>query len=60
MLVHVEIINMYFKKYIYSLSRQGEACKDKIYAGKTPRSVRLRGVLRQAVLVSAAADTAQR
>ena len=50
---------MYFKKYIYSLSRQGEACKDKIYAGKTPRSVRLRGVLLQAVLVSAASDTAQ-
>ena len=28
----------------YSLSRQGEACRDKIDAGKTPRSVSQRGV----------------
>ena len=38
---YIEIVPIYvFKKIIkFSLSRQGEACKDKIDASKTPRSV---------------------
>ena len=51
MLVHVEIVHMYLKKN--SLSMHGEACKDKIYVGKTPRSVSQRGVGLNTVLVSA-------
>ena len=36
---------------LYSLSRQGEAYRDKIDAGKTPRSVSLHGFRLGAVLV---------
>ena len=39
MLVYVEIVHIYEEKKYYSLSRQGEASKDKIYAGKSPHSV---------------------
>ena len=49
MLGCIEIVHIY-KKNLYSLSRQGEACKDKIDAGKTPCSVSLRGVRLCAVL----------
>ena len=36
---YVEIVPIYkCKKNIYSLSRQGVAIKDKIYASKTPSS----------------------
>ena len=38
MLVNVEIVHKYKKKK-FSLSSQELACKDKIYAGKTPCSV---------------------
>ena len=38
MLVYVEIVHIYEEKK-YSLSRQGETSKDKIYAGKSPHSV---------------------
>ena len=40
-------------KNFFSLSRQGEASEDKIDAGKTPRSVSLRGVWLRAVLACA-------
>ena len=53
MLVSVEIIHSYiYKKKLYSISRQGEACKDKIDAGKTPNSVSMREVWLRAVLVT--------
>ena len=39
--------------------RQGEACKDKMCDGKTPRSVSQRGVRVRAVLASAEFDSAQ-
>ena len=54
MLVYVEIVHIYiFLNFFfkYSLSRQGEACKGKIYAGNSP-SVSLRTERRAAVLVS--------
>ena len=38
--------------HIYSLSKQGEACTDKIVAGKPPHSVSLRGVGLRAVLIN--------
>ena len=38
MLGYVQIITLYLF-FKYSLSRRGEACKDKIEAGKTPRRV---------------------
>ena len=41
MLAYVEIVHLYLKKNLYSLSRQGEACKDKFDAGNTSRSVSL-------------------
>ena len=44
MLAFVAIVRIYLKKIQYSLSEQGEACRDKIDAGKTPRSVSLCGV----------------
>ena len=44
MLAFVAIVRIYLKKIQYSLSEQGEACRDKIDAGKTPRSVSQRGV----------------
>ena len=44
MLGYVEAVCIYYKKK-YSLSRQGEACKDKIDASKTPRGVRIHTVL---------------
>ena len=33
MLTHIEIIHMYLEFFYNSLSRQGEACKEKIRAG---------------------------
>ena len=42
---------VFIKKKKYSLSRQGEACKEIIYAGKTRRCVRWRGVGLHGVLV---------
>ena len=39
MLGYVQIVTYIFLN-VYSLSRQGEACTDKIYDGKTPRSVK--------------------
>ena len=39
MLVYVEIVHMYFEIFLYSLSKQEEACKDKKCAGKTLRRV---------------------
>ena len=53
MFTYVEIVHLYLKKMLNSISRQGEACKDKIDAGKTPRSVSLRGVRICAVLACA-------
>ena len=50
MLGYVQTVTLDKKKY--SLSRQGEACKDKMDASKTPRSVSLRGVRLRAVLVN--------
>ena len=44
MLGYVEAVCIYYKKK-YSLSRQGEACKDKIDASKTLRGVWLPTVL---------------
>ena len=44
MLLHAEIVHIYLKNIYYSLSRQGEACKYKIDAGKTLPSVSLNGV----------------
>ena len=35
----VEIVLIYFEKNLCSLSRQAEACNDKIDAGETPHSV---------------------
>ena len=52
MLAFVAIVRIYLKKIQYSLSEQGEACRDKIDAGKTPRSVRLRRVQLRAVLAT--------
>ena len=40
--VYVEIVYVYLLKF--NILFQGKSCKDKIYAGKTPRSVSLRGV----------------
>ena len=42
MLGYIEIASIYFLTHLI-FSRQGEASKDKIDAGKTPRSVSLRG-----------------
>ena len=36
MFVYVEIVHIYFLQIQYSLLMQGEACKDKIDASKTP------------------------
>ena len=59
MLFYLEVFHLYLKKIQYSLSRQGEACKDKIYAGKTLRSVSQRGVRLRAVLVSTVSESVQ-
>ena len=48
-----------FKKIVYSLSRLGEACTDKIEAGKTPSSVSLRSVRHFWILENEIADSAQ-
>ena len=53
MFSYIEIVHLYLKQILNSLSRQKEACKDKIDAGKTPRSVSLRGVRICAVLAFA-------
>ena len=41
------------------LARRGEACKDKIVPGKTPRIVILRGVGLRAITLCAESDSAQ-
>ena len=58
LLGYAKIIS-YIKKIYYSPSRQGEACKDKMYACKTPRSVSLHGVWLPAVLACALSDSTQ-
>ena len=61
MLVYIEIVHIYFFLQIeHSLSRQGEASKDKIDAGKIPPSVSLRAVRLGAVSDFAESDSAQR
>ena len=55
-----KMLNSYhIVKKIYSLSRQGEACKDKNDAGKTRCSVSLRGVRHRTLLACAEANSAQ-
>ena len=57
---YAQKVTLYIFYFIfYSLSTQGEACIDKIYVGKTPRSVSLCGVQRRAVLVCAESDYVQ-
>ena len=56
MLVFVIIVHICIKKKLYSLSRQGEACWDKIDPGKTLRSISLRRVRLFALLVNSILD----
>ena len=39
MLGYIKIVYIYLKNNLYSVSRQGDACADKINAGKTPLNV---------------------
>ena len=52
MLVYVVIGTCFNTKNYYSLPWQGEACTDKIYAGKTPGSVSRRRVRLRAVVIT--------
>ena len=59
MLVYVEIVHMYLENFLYSLSKQEEACKDKMCAGKTLCRVSHCEVCLHAVLVSEESDSVQ-
>ena len=39
MLGYIKIVYIYLKNNLYSVSRQGDACTNKINAGKTPLNV---------------------
>ena len=59
MLVLVCVAHLYMDLFLFYFYRQGEACKDKINAGKTPLSVSLRRVGLCAVLTNVEFDSAK-